>query len=215
MRVAAEVRRVSTSCRRLLAAGVLLLVLLAGGCIAADSGNAGGPEGSPSDGNGSLFDGDVPTPPIEPCPAGVDRVETDLANESLPQRAAGFELRTNATRVYRGETVGIQLVNVADERQYTGVHNKYVLQRRGPDGWRSVMGYEQGGGYNGTGISHDPGEGYSWRIRTTGESLLEGKFAACGSLPAGEYRVAYFGLTGESDDFYTPAVAVRFRLAER
>lgn len=154
-------------------------------------------------------------PPVEPCPDGVDRLSVGVDDGALPSENAAFRLTASDEVVRRGETVEFSLRNVADERRHTGTQALYLLQRRGPDGWRTVLGVPpERRGWNATALSHPPGQGFDWTITMSEPGLSSGRYVPCGSLPPGEYRFVYFGVsdpdaTGAVGE---TAVATRFRL---
>jgi len=146
------------------------------------------------------------SPPVETrstCSGDETTPEVGSAG-ALPAGAGGFELTANRSAVERGEPIGFESTNVADDRQTTGTRNRYALQRRIDGNWRTVTLFRSGrAGFNATALPHAPGDGFEWSFRASRAGCSTGKFVVCEVLPAGEYRFVYDG---------PPALAVRFEL---
>jgi hypothetical protein len=126
---------------------------------------------------------------------------------ALPAAAGGFELAANRSVVERGEPIGFESTNVADDRQTTGTRHRYALQRRAGGAWRTVTLFPSGrAGFNATALVHAPGEGFEWSFRASAPGFSTGTFVVCERLAVGQYRFVYDG---------PPSLAVRFEVVER
>lgn len=184
----------------------LFVLLLTAGCLAGTSPVDDGASNAPAD-----------PAPIGPCPDGVERVDVEEVGGDLPAAAENFQLTANRTDLQRGETVRISLRNIDDERHYTGTRHRYVVQRRGPDGWRTVVGWEDGrGGWNATAVSHEPGSSWTWNLTAAEGAVTGDRYRLCGSLPAGTYRFVFLGVVeySSSGEVTQPPIAVEFRLRD-
>ncbi|SEH42259.1 hypothetical protein SAMN05192561_101879 [Halopenitus malekzadehii] len=128
-------------------------------------------------------------------------------------RARGPEGSDDSLRFERGETVAIDLVNVAGRTLSTGNRHKYALEVRTTDGWTDVRGARGDPArfeYTDEAIGHPPGEGFEWSFDLTEEGLLEGhpladRLTVCPDLQPGRYRFVYWGVP-------TDPIAVAFDL---
>lgn len=172
---------------------IALLALLAlAGCLGSGAVPAAG-AGEPGSTELAHCSGNETTPGLE-------------AAGDIPASADGFELRSSAKRVERGETVTFELTNVADERQTTGTRHRYALQRRVGRAWATVTQFPSDrSGFNATAVVHDPGTGFEWTVRANAAGFSDGKFVVCERLFAGQYRFVYDA---------PQSVAVEFELTE-
>ncbi|WP_280537020.1 hypothetical protein [Halopenitus sp. POP-27] len=128
-------------------------------------------------------------------------------------RARGPEGSDDSLRFERGETVAIDLVNVAGRTLSTGNRHKYALEVRTTDGWMDVRGVRDDPArfeYTDEAIGHPPGEGFEWSFDLTEAGLLEGhpladRLTVCPDLQPGRYRFVYWGVP-------TDPIAVAFDL---
>ncbi|WP_137284210.1 hypothetical protein [Halorussus salinisoli] len=122
----------------------------------------------------------------------------------------GFELTAEPTTLALGDCVTVRLTDRSDEKQTTGIKEKYDIHRETDDGWQPVL-FTKRPWYEDLGMQHDPGEGFVWRRRLTQAGLsVEGdKHAACEPLQSGTYRFLYWGGAGEFD-----ALGVEFEVRE-
>lgn len=175
----------------------LIATLLLAGCI------GGVPTGDDPTSDVPTSDRESTALP-EQCTGDETAPGFELPDGPLPERDGGFELTVNDSTVDRGEPVAFALMNVDDERRYTGTHAKYLLQHRTDDGWETVtLLREPYLGFNATAISHEPGEGFEWSFRVDAAGFTAGKYVVCERLSAGKYRFVYAG---------DSPVAVRFEL---
>ncbi|SDY17631.1 hypothetical protein [Halopenitus persicus] len=119
-------------------------------------------------------------------------------------RARGPEGSDDSLRFERGETVSIDLVNVAGRTLTTGNRHKYALQVRTSEGWTDVRGARGDPArfeYTDEGVGHPPGEGFEWALELTEDGVVEGhpladRLTVCPDLQPGRYRFAYWGVPG-------------------
>lgn len=127
-------------------------------------------------------------------------------------------MRVAETAYERGDRLVVRLTNVSEREAVTGNRHKYALQVHTEAGWEDVRGVTDGQasvGYTDEGVVHAPGEGFEWAITLTPDGVVDGhpladRLTVCPGLPAGRYRLLYWGITEGSVD----AVAVAFDLVE-
>lgn len=170
-----------------------MTLVVVSGCLSAGSGP----------GDGTAEPTTVGTPPE--C-TGSETTPDFNFSADLPSKASGFELTVSERTVNRGESISFELTNVANERQVTGVDDRYALQRRVAGGWQTVTLFPPGrSGFNATAIPHSPGDGFTWSFEATAAGFSADKFVVCEQLSAGEYRFIYEA---------SPALAVEFELTD-
>lgn len=126
-----------------------------------------------------------------------------------------FAMRVDRTTYERGDDLVVRLRNVTSRAQYTGSRYKYALQVRTTEGWQDVRVAPEDTvvAYNDIAVEHPPGEGFTWKLPLTPEAVVADhqradSLSVCPGLPAGRYRFAFWGVSGED------AVAVEFHLSD-
>lgn len=112
----------------------------------------------------------------------------------------GFELTTGPQSVSIGGTLDVELSNVASTERTTGPKADYDIQHRAPGGWQSIFRTDQRN-YVSPGISHPPGDGFTWEISMTRRGLTQidrrwdqTNLYVCEPLEPGTYRFVYWGV---------------------
>lgn len=183
----------------------VLARLAAGGSLGLAGCVAGVPDGHAEPSATPATAGDGSAGPAPSCPDGAEPFDPSwvvLGSGPL----AGFELRLDRSTYARGETLVVELRNVTDSRQSTGIAGKYDVQHRGEDGWHTVFGgpADRPLAWTDEGVLHPPGGGFTWRFALTREGLSGGvaggpDYRVCEPLRPGDYRFVYWGLTSERE----------------
>ncbi|NEU55293.1 hypothetical protein [Halorussus sp. MSC15.2] len=174
------------------------------------AGCLGGEQGSPDRTLTTTTDCPPKDAPAPTCGGDFERVGAYTEGDVRLGTGAGFELTAEPATVALGDCLTVRLTNRSEEEQMTGIEEKYSIQRRTPDGWRSVL-FAASAAYEDLGINHPPGTGFVWRRRLSQSGLsVEGdRHAACEPLRAGTYRFLYWGVGDEFD-----ALCVEFEVTE-
>jgi hypothetical protein len=131
----------------------------------------------------------------------------------------GFKIEIANREISIGDTVTVSITNTSGEERTTGVKQKYDIQRKSGEAWRSIFGVvRERPIYSDKGITHQPGEGFQWEFEFSSEGLSEEDsseptYKVCNSLRNGEYRFVYWGVPskrGETNE----AIAVRFSVSQ-
>lgn len=169
-------------------------------------------EGAPSDPS----TGRSTTPPptderattssADPECEGAKRMDY-LVDSVVYDTLAGFTLRITEDTVTKGEPIHVTLENATDSDQASGVKDKYDIQRQAGDNWHSIFwgddANSQHEGWHDVGITHPPGEGFTWELPVTrnglGREIDEGVgyLAVCNPLSPGMYRFVFWGLNSD------------------
>jgi len=117
-----------------------------------------------------------------------------------------FALRVSEDVVEQGEVAKITLTNVSSDSVETGNDTKYNLELYTESGWRDIRVSPDGTPkpYQDEGVTHDPGEGFSWEIEMNKEGvrdapIQDSELIVCPELKLGRYRFVYWGTLGEPD----------------
>jgi hypothetical protein len=129
------------------------------------------------------------------CESGLRRLEIDFpANFELAYHEGfGFELSAAPDTVAVGEELTITLRNTTDEPQTTGPKAKYAIERQVEDGWRHVLQVPDAYTPPETTITHQPGEGFTWRFPVNQEGFSADPYTVCAPLQSGTYHFTYWG----------------------
>ncbi len=73
------------------------------------------------------------------CGEEFERVNAYTDGDVRLGSGAGFELTVTPTTLSLGDCVTVRLTNRTDEKQMTGIEEKYDIHRRTDDGWQSVL----------------------------------------------------------------------------
>lgn len=123
--------------------------------------------------------------------------------------SAGFQLSIQENPARIGEGLHVELENTTDSENYTGNQNKYTIQYRTSNGWKSVFWVDDDHTMTDEAVSHAPGTGFEWKTTFTEtglEALTGNDRYVCESLQSGRYRFVYFGLMKQ------PAASVEFEV---
>lgn len=129
------------------------------------------------------------------CEDGLRRLRIDFPeNYELAYRYGfGFELTADPDTLSVGDDVTVELRNTSDEPQTTGPKVKYAIERRVEDGWRHVLQVPEDYTPPRGQVTHQPGEGFTWRLSVNREGLSVGPYTVCAPLQSGEYHFTYWG----------------------
>jgi hypothetical protein len=129
------------------------------------------------------------------CESGLRRLEIDFPeNFELAYREGfGFELSAAPDTVAIGEELEIELRNATDEPQTTGPKAKYAIERQVEDGWRHVLQVPEAYSLPDTTVTHQPGEGFTWRFLVSQEGFSADPYTVCAPLRSGTYHFTYWG----------------------
>lgn len=127
--------------------------------------------------------------------------------------AFGFELTVTQKRLHHDEPLTVELRNINENSKATGVKNKFDIEYQtdslGSE-WRSIYRFSDNLGFSDDVVSHEPGEGFVWKVRTTAEGMkYRQDFHVCDPLSTGQYRFIYWGI-GDPDE----ALAIRFEIID-
>lgn len=116
----------------------------------------------------------------------------------------GFDLTLESHAIAHGDTLTATLTNVTDEQQTTGNRKKYDIQYRAESGWHTIFGTEESAVWTDEGISHPPGDGFTWQLTVTQDGLTNAidhapTYYVCAPLTAGDYRFVYWGITSQKE----------------
>lgn len=112
-----------------------------------------------------------------------------VPTQSLDSSNDGFELSKSAETVSVGDELRFEFRNVTDTAKVTGNRRKYAFQIESGDRWVSRTRYVRD--WTAEGISHAPGDGFSWSFDVSASGLsTDHQF--CGSLRPGTYRFVYW-----------------------
>lgn len=207
-----------------------LLAVLAtgesGGCLSGDAGISTPTDGTdrpattPTD-SGTAQPG-TPTGSIRPADDADSVPPARECDDSSARRLRTFSgdfqwggvdslaLRVSDLAVEFGDSVTVTLTNISDERDMTGNKYKYNVEAYTDDGWREVRVSRRGTpqAYHDIGITHEPGEGFTWEFTIREDGLAgapvhDSSIETCPDLEPGRYRFVYWGATGST----YPAVA--------
>lgn len=149
---------------------------------------------------------------FERLPQAFD--EEGLQTGDLEEDDRRFSMRVAKMEYARGETARIELTNVSEGEVTTGTSEKFNLQVLTDDGWQDVRGSDEGPvPYTDEGVVHYPGGGFEWSFALTDGGVADlgsHDLRVCPVLPAGRYRLAYWGLAGADAE----ALAVEFDLLD-
>jgi hypothetical protein len=122
-----------------------------------------------------------------------------------------LKLRISDLSANYGDTVRINLTNTASDPVGTGNRRKFIFELYTAAGWQPMRGTTRDSPlvYTDEGVTHQPGDGFSWELPLTETSLEQvGKdLQVCPELVSGRYRFVYWGLINTD-----AAVAVAFDL---
>lgn len=129
------------------------------------------------------------------CGNGLRRLRIDFpANFELAYRQGfDFELNADPDTVEIGDRLTITLRNATDEPQTTGPKAKYAIERRIEDGWRHVLQVPEAYTPPRGRVTHQPGEGFTWRFPVTKSGFSVEPYTVCAPLQSGEYHFTYWG----------------------
>lgn len=119
-----------------------------------------------------------------------------------PGPLGGFDLTVHTPTITVGNTLWASLRNVTLGTRTTGVKHLCDIQYRASDGWHTIFGAPDDFGWLDLGISHGPGQGFTWTVPFTrdGLSSLNSQYHTCSALEPGTYRFVYWGLTTEREE---------------
>lgn len=154
-------------------------------------------------------DGDPPAQPsASDCPDGIERLpgaQDPYWGDNLPAdtpRVFALRIQTEGEPTFAaGETIPIEMTNVADGEFDTSSRNDYALELlTEDDGWVEIRGIpeDEGVGYVLTDFPGGPGDGFSWEM-TMDESAFDtiprtgASIELCEPLPEGRYRFVFKG----------------------
>lgn len=143
--------------------------------------------------------------PAPSCRDGYSSLDPGWVVEG-PGPLGGFDLTLEPNSIAHGDTITATLENVTDEQQTTGYRKKYDIQYHGERGWHTIFGTEEEtrAVWHDIGITHQPGEGFTWELTVTQDGLsgaIDGKptYHVCMPLKAGTYRFVYWGVTSQKE----------------
>lgn len=157
------------------------------------------------------------------CPNGITPLEPWWVVEG-PGPLGGFDLSIRAREISIGGTLSATLTNITNEEKSTGNKQKYDIQYQTESGWETIFGIDQETAmYTSEGITHQPGEGFSWNLTFTRSGLTdavnqEPMYSVCAPLESGTYRFVYWGITTEQevrDDYETDyGIGIAFSVSQ-
>lgn len=115
----------------------------------------------------------------------------------------GFHLSVEHSKYALGDTVTCTLQNTNRAPRQTGNPDQYDVQYRGKDAWHTIYTIPHNDvEWASFGVTHEPGEGFTWEFPFTQVGLSNvapnAKYVLCGPVEPGEYRFVYWGLTRET-----------------
>jgi len=128
------------------------------------------------------------------CGDGLRRLRIDFPENYELAYREGFDFElTDPGDQSAGDSFTISLRNTTDEPQTTGPKAKYAIERRIEDGWRHVLQVPEGYTPPQGQVTHQPGDGFTWRFSADQEGFSVGPYTVCAPLQAGEYHFTYWG----------------------
>ena len=129
------------------------------------------------------------------CESGLRPLGIDFpANFELAYHEGfGFEVSATPDTVAVGEELRIELRNTTDEPRTTGPKATYAIERRVEDGWRHVLQVPDAYTLPDTTVTHQPGEGFTWRFPVTQKGFSADPYTVCAPLQSGTYHFTYWG----------------------
>lgn len=157
--------------------------------------------------------GDGSAAPAPSCPDGYQSYDPWWVVEGSGP-LGGFDLALDGETYEHGDELVAELRNVTDEEQMTGVKQMFDIQYQDGAGWHTIFDLpdNQDPIWPLVGLSHPPGDGFTWRLTLTQASLSDGEiesaesYHVCQPLKPGQYRFVYWGITTEQEreeDFET------------
>lgn len=123
-----------------------------------------------------------------------------------PGPLGGFDLTVSPETVAVGDTLTVTLRNVTDNRQESGLKEKYDIQYRGTNGWHTVFGTRDKtfDPPPEIAVTHEPGQGFTWQFPVTKDGLSNitekpDIYEVCSPIVPRTYRFVYWGITTERE----------------
>jgi len=183
------------------------------------------PSGQPTESPTASQEGDTISPTNPEC-TGAKPVNF-LVESVTYDTLGGFDLWTAKDTVTKGDTLQVTFENVTDSNRPSGVEDKYDIQQKGDDGWRSIFWgndtNSQSEGWHDIQVSHPPGGGFTWELEITRDGLSRdieegvGHLAVCTSISPGRYRFVYWGLEAaqdQDDESRRTSIGTPFQITE-
>lgn len=142
------------------------------------------------------------TTTTRPCQNGGELIDEYVVKYD---RLSGFHLTASKETVARGEQITFQMENVTYEDKMSGVKSKYTIHRETEAGWRDIFYPDDDNhpAYYDLGVTHPPGDGFTWELTFNRPGLAHdieegtGSLDVCTPLEPGHYRFVYWGITGD------------------
>lgn len=140
---------------------------------------------------------------VPPCKELYDPDFSFKEEEIKYHSCNGFVLTVTPKTVELGDKITVTLQNTTTQNQETGNKQKYDIQYKSDNGWRSIFKlYHRG--WSEQAIIHRPNDGFVWKQRFSAEGLSQKhkynpSYHVCSELQPGEYRFLYWGLINSEE----------------
>lgn len=150
---------------------------------------------------GVLRSDSVEPEPEYPEARCAEAEQETIVNEVDTDSLEGFTMSVDPAEIEHGDAITVSLTNENDETRITGTRHKFTIHRRHQSEWESVFTEDEHSIWDAVGISHEPGDGFTWELTVSREGFAaaENRLEPCAAVRPGTYRFVYWGVDGERE----------------